>query len=440
MDIPKDDLTGSKRHRNSNTHSEAHIGASPSQALHLSGSYSRPVFVLGSRPRLFSGYDEPLPVTYMTREERARLDREEQNLLENNDILPNTNHILDAVMESTNTDEDNNIDRRIQSPNTASSRSNTRIGGPNETTGLLERPGNQRAYDSPEVPQEERRKTWEEAVQTQKLTTSWKYETKLLLISAAPLIATFSLQYSMQFASIFTLGHLGRIELASSSLASMTASITLIAFAQGVATSLDTLCAQSFGANQPHLVGLHLQRCLLLLFVCLLPIGVLWFSSEYIFLALKQPKEVAYLSSLYLKVLFIGTPGYVGFEALKRYTAAQGIFDVGTYCLFLAAPVNAILNYVLVYHPTIGFGFAGAPAAMSISYWLMFIQMVFYVKYGKSRHSWHGFSKQALKNWGPMLSLALPGVIMTCSEWVMRWTWSHSSLTPVVCLRNYGIC
>ena len=408
MDIPtKDD---GRNNRRSSGHSEQQVGASPAQALHLSSSYTRPVFVSGSRPRIFSGYDGPLPANYLTREERAKLDREEQNLLENNDIITNPNHVLDAVMEGQEADE------RGRKYSGGSDRAS-----PTENTGLLSRDPAQGHYDAipqtPEISQDERRRKWEDAVQSHKLTTSWKYETKLLLLSAAPLIATFSLQYSMQFASIFTLGHLGRISLASSSLASMTASITLVAFSQGVATSLDTLCAQSFGANQPHLLGLHLQRCLLLLTACLIPIGALWFSSEHIFLALKQPEEVAYYSSLYLKVLFAGTPGYVGFEALKRFTTAQGNYNVSTYCLFLAAPVNAILNYVLVYHPKIGFGFAGAPAAMSISYWLMFIQMIFYVKYGKSRHSWHGFSRQAFRSWSPMLRLAVPGVVMTCSEW-----------------------
>lgn len=395
--------------------------------MHLSESYSRPVFVLGSRPLLYSAFEEILPQGYLTREERTQLDDQEQILLENNDLLPNPSQVLDTVMEIEEPSEDLVSDDE---------------GAPasiiDETTSLLSRQISRQlnAESIPrDVPRAERRKKWEDAVQAQKVVTTWKYETKLLISSSTPLIATFVLQYSMQFASIFSLGHLGRTELAAASLASMSASITLIAFAQGIATSLDTLCAQSFGANQPHLVGLHLQRCLLLLSLCLVPIAAVWFSSEHIFLSLSQPPEIAYLSSLYLKMLFIGTPGYVGFEALKRFTAAQGNFRVSTYSLFLAAPVNAILNYVLVWHPDFGIGFAGGPLSMSISFWLMFIQMVLYVKYGKSRHSWHGFTWQAFHHWGPMLSLALPGCLMTCSEWfayeIMAFSSSFLGVVPL---------
>lgn len=58
------------------------------------------------------------------------------------------------------------------------------------------------------------------------------------------MILTFLLQYSLPVASIFTVGHIGKTELGAVSLASMTASITGYAVYQGLATSLDTLCAR----------------------------------------------------------------------------------------------------------------------------------------------------------------------------------------------------
>ncbi|CCG82375.1 Uncharacterized transporter C4B3.13 [Taphrina deformans PYCC 5710] len=409
LEVLKDDLIGSHKRRDSND-SERTVSA-----LHLSESYSRPVFVLGSRPLLFNTIEDVLPQGYLTRDERTEFDSQEQVLLENNDLLPNQSHALDVVME-----EEEPID---------------------ETSSLLTRQYSHQLHNDDgqqavrEIPRAERRKLWEEAVEAQKVKTSWKYEARLLSSSATPLIATFALQYSMQFASIFSLGHLGRTELASASLGSMSQSITLIAFAQGIATALDTLCAQSFGANQPHLVGLHLQRCLLLLWLCLVPIAAIWFTSEQIFLHLNQTPEVARLASLYLKVLFIGAPGYIGFEALKRFTASQGNFRVSTYAVCITAPINAILNYVLVWHPDIGLGFAGAPLAMSISYWLSFLLMIGFVKYGKSRHAWHGFSSAAFKHWMPMLQLALPGCLMTCSEWfayeIMAFSSSFLGVVPL---------
>lgn len=421
--------------------------ASHISAMHLAESYSRPVFVLGARPTLMTLFDEPLPVGYLTREERQVLDQQEQTLLERNEIIPSRSAMLDTLMEcrepedfeaalDTAADETTSLlgaqehrahgtipeDREVEELDIGSGMNG---GGGNYGHSNFDRQSI-RAYAEgvtdavdhrPETTRQERRKAWEEAVQQQAIETSWRYEAKLMVTNSAPLVMTFILQFSMQMSSILSLGHLGRTELAAASLASMTASITMISFTQGIATSLDTLCAQSFGANMPHLVGLHLQRCMLLLALCLVPVGALWLASERVFVALHQPPEVAALAALYLRVLLLGAPAYVGFEALKRFTAAQGHFRVSTYALFVSAPLNAVLNYVLVWHPRLGFGFAGAPASMAIAYWSMLLQMVGYIKYGRSRHAWHGFDQQAFSDWGPMLRLAGPGCLMTCSEW-----------------------
>ncbi|BFZ55446.1 ethionine resistance protein [Savitreella phatthalungensis] len=428
-DQDDDDDDDGRNHNNFSQHRDntsLESASSQVSAMHLSESYSRPVFVLGARPSLLTSFVEPLPVGYLTREERRELEGQEQALLERNELLPNRAAMLDTLLEVREPDEYNALEEAAITI------------APSETTSLLDHlpsrtntPGVNYADNEataeglaslvatqPETSREERRKRWETAVHQQLIETTVKYECRQLVSNSMPLVATFALQYSMQFASIFSLGHLGRTELAAASLASMTASISMIAFSQGIATSLDTLCAQSFGANQPHLVGLHLQRCMLLLLLCLVPVAALWLNAERIFVSLKQSPEVAHLAGVYLRILLLGAPGYVGFEALKRFTAALGNFRVSTYALFVSAPLNAILNYVLVWHPEYGFGFAGAPVAMSIAYWTMFLQMIVYVLYGKSRHAWHGFTRQALSNWGPMLRLAGPGCLMTASEWL----------------------
>ncbi|CRK38385.1 hypothetical protein BN1708_016626, partial [Verticillium longisporum] len=59
--------------------------------------------------------------------------------------------------------------------------------------------------------------------------------------------------YSINVVSIFTVGRIGRLELGAVSLATMTATITCYAPFQGLATSLDTLCAQAYGSGHRHL-------------------------------------------------------------------------------------------------------------------------------------------------------------------------------------------
>lgn len=101
---------------------------------------------------------------------------------------------------------------------------------------------------------------WEEAVMAGKIQTTWQREVKVIARYSSPLVLAFLLQYSLTLASVFSVGHLGKVELGAVNLASMSANITGYAVYQGLATSLDTLCAQAYGSGRKKLVGLQTQR------------------------------------------------------------------------------------------------------------------------------------------------------------------------------------
>jgi MATE family multidrug resistance protein len=58
--------------------------------------------------------------------------------------------------------------------------------------------------------------------------------------------------------------------------------------------ALDTLCSQAWtGASDKTLVGVHLQRALVVQSIMLVPIGAVWWHGEYILLALNQEPDLA---------------------------------------------------------------------------------------------------------------------------------------------------
>jgi MATE family multidrug resistance protein len=259
-------------------------------------------------------------------------------------------------------------------------------------------------------------KKWNEAVAAGKINTSWQRETKVLCKSSAPMILTFLLQYSLPVASIFTVGHIGKTELGAVSLASMTASITGYAVYQGLATSLDTLCAQAYGSGRPHLVGLQLQRMLAFLLLITIPISIIWACGTQILSLIVPEPETARLAGLYLKVLIFGAPGYAAFESGKRFVQAQGLFSVNMYILLLCAPLNAFLNWLFVWH--LGWGFIGAPIAVAITENILPVLLFLYVRFIDGYQCWGGFDRRALRNWTPMIKLALPGLTMVLAEFL----------------------
>lgn len=179
--------------------------------------------------------------------------------------------------------------------------------------------------------------------------TTWKNETKLLARYSAPLIVTYVLQYSYTFVTVMVAGRLGTSELAAASLASMTANITGLAVYEGLATSLDTLTSQAFGAGRKQLVGLHVQRMIALTLLVTIPIGAIWICSPWALARLVPETKVAYLAGDFLRFYLIGAPGYGVFEAVKRFTQAQGDFMGPMVTALICAPLNVFWNWLLVF-------------------------------------------------------------------------------------------
>ncbi|KAK5998466.1 putative transporter [Cladobotryum mycophilum] len=252
---------------------------------------------------------------------------------------------------------------------------------------------------------------WEEAITAGLIQTTWQRETKTLLSYCAPSLALSPcntpstwLVFSLSVVLVY-------LNLEPSH------GITCTAPVQGLATSLDTLCAQAYGSGHKHLVGLQCQRMACFLLLCSIPVAFLWlFGAEAILTQLVPDPELARLSGMYLRVMVFAIPGIILFECGKRFTQAQGLFKATTYVLIVAAPVNVFLTWLFVFK--LEYGFVGAPMAVVITDSLLPILLFFYVYFVGGRQCWGGFSRRALANWWVMIRLSLPGMIMVEAEWL----------------------
>ncbi|KAI5965094.1 ERC1 [Candida theae] len=271
------------------------------------------------------------------------------------------------------------------------------------------------------------RDAFEDAVENHQIeVTTPMLELKTLISSAIPSVVTFLLQCSLSTVSVFSVGHIGATELAAVSMGAMTANITGYATIQGIATALDTLCPQAFGAKRYTMVGEYLQKCVALISVVMLPVLIAWVFFGYDLICLLVPdKETAKLAAQYLQYVSVGIPAYILFECGKRFLQAQGIYNVGAYVLLIAAPSNLIMNWYLVKH----IGYIGAPISVAINYWLMaaglFAFTIFFVKAEDAPSGlhplkcWGGLNiKHAFQGWKRLVSLAIPGLVMLEAEFL----------------------
>lgn len=242
-----------------------------------------------------------------------------------------------------------------------------------------------------------------------------KNEMQKLARYTLPLMVTFFLEQMFSLVCVVFVGHLGKEELAAVSMASMTSTIILAIF-EGIATSLDTLCPQAFGAGRYAHVGIHTQRCVLFSLALFIPAALFWYFSGFFLCFIIKDMKVVNLTQKFLRILIFAGPPYIFFENGKRFLQAQGIFDAGTYILFITAPINILLNWLLVHSETFGVGFSGAPIASVINFWLMFILMVLYVMHIDGAACWDGISREAFTHWYDLSKLAIPGIIMLLAE------------------------
>lgn len=246
-------------------------------------------------------------------------------------------------------------------------------------------------------------------------------EAKLLCQYSLPLIATYLLQYSFTVITTIVAGRLGAEELAASSLALTTMNIIGFTIFEGMATALDTLCAQAYGSGRYTGVGMHIQRMMVLMAIVMVPVGAIWLCSHWILPLLVPQPSLALKAASFLRVSLVGLPGYAFFEAGKRFLQAQGEFGPGMVVLVICAPINAFLSWYFAVKLNMGLDGAafGQALANNIRPALLLLYVMLIGK--KSHRCWGGWDAPAafaVREWGPMVRLSVASTAVNAAEWL----------------------
>lgn len=95
----------------------------------------------------------------------------------------------------------------------------------------------------------------------------------------------------------------------------MYANVTGLSLGIGMASGLDTICAQAHtGSNDPHALGKHLQRGYVVMLFLTFPVFAFWFYAETILIFAGQDPAIASLAGTYLLYLLPGVIPYFIYE------------------------------------------------------------------------------------------------------------------------------
>ncbi|EPS64505.1 hypothetical protein M569_10277, partial [Genlisea aurea] len=245
-------------------------------------------------------------------------------------------------------------------------------------------------------------------------------ESKKLWRIVGPAIFSRIASYSMFSITQAFSGHLGDLELAAMSIGSNVILGFDFGLMLGMASALETLCGQAYGAKRYYMLGVYLQRSWIILSLCCLAMLPLFVFATPILKLLGQPDDVSELAGV-VASCFVPLHFSLGLQfPLLRFLQSQ-VKNLAIAWITLAAfALHVFLTWLVV--ARLGGGLVGAALTLSFSWWMLVLGLFVYVVWGGAcRLTWTGFSGEAFLGLWEFFKLSISSGIMLCLEnWYYR--------------------
>ncbi|XP_031265297.1 protein DETOXIFICATION 12-like isoform X1 [Pistacia vera] len=241
-------------------------------------------------------------------------------------------------------------------------------------------------------------------------------EVKTLGYLAAPMVSVILSQNLLQVISVMMVGHLGELALSSTAIAISLAGVTGFSLLMGMASGLETLCGQAFGAKHYGRIGTQTYTAIFSLFLVCLPLSLLWIFMGRLLVFIGQDPRISHEAGKFIVWLLPALFAYAALQPLVRYFQTQSL----TFPMFLSSLASLCFHiplcWVLVFKS--GLGNLGGALAIGISYWLNVIFLGIYMKFSSACAKTRApISMDVFRGIGEFFRFAIPSAVMICLEW-----------------------
>ncbi|XP_026416099.1 protein DETOXIFICATION 27-like isoform X2 [Papaver somniferum] len=186
-----------------------------------------------------------------------------------------------------------------------------------------------------------------------------------------------------------------------------------------MASALETLCGQAYGAKRYHMLGIFMQRSWIVQFVTAILLLPLFFFISPILRFLGQPDDVAELSGL-LSLWLIPLHFAYAFQfPLQRFLQSQRKAYASAWISLFAVTIHIFISWLFVHK--LGVGIIGSAITINISWWILDLGLFCYVVCGGCPETWGGFSTEAFSGLWDYFKLSAASGVMLCLEvWYYR--------------------
>ncbi|XP_031492027.1 protein DETOXIFICATION 27-like [Nymphaea colorata] len=258
----------------------------------------------------------------------------------------------------------------------------------------------------------------EEPEEAPLLQRTW-IESKKLWRIVGPSIFTRISMYGMNVITQAFVGHLGDLELAAISIATTVVVGFNFGFLFGMASALETLCGQAYGARKYPMLGIYMQRSFVVLFLCALLLLPTYFLATPILKLVGETDEIAELAGWISLLLIPQQFSFVLLFPMQRFLQCQLKNMIIAWIAGTALLIHIFLSWLLISY--FGFGLVGAAVALNIGWWVPPICQLLYTVCGGCPETWTGLSWQGLMGLWEFTKLSIASGVMLCLEnWYYR--------------------
>ncbi|KDO35071.1 hypothetical protein SPRG_01135 [Saprolegnia parasitica CBS 223.65] len=246
-------------------------------------------------------------------------------------------------------------------------------------------------------------------------------EWRSLVTLSGPVIFTLLMEYLPCLTNVVLVGQMDsphtKAYVDAASISGMYLNITSISVGLGMATAMDTLCTQAYGAGNTKKFGVYLQSALLSVGLILIPVVLLDWFAEDVLLALGQDPEISALAGIFTRYTTLGLPFLFFYELVKKLLQAYNIVLPMAAMTVLSNLLHVVLGYYLTNYTALGF--YGAGLARSVSYMALPLLMVPYFCYNPVYREWHLRCNyaEAVAHLPEIFLFGIPGMLMMMMEW-----------------------
>ena len=255
----------------------------------------------------------------------------------------------------------------------------------------------------------------------------------LLFKLSFPVILAFLLSVSGNCIVLYFAGFISRtrgenVTFGGISLATTFTNITLTSIVDGLTTAVETLSSQYNGAKNYRMVGLVLNRSIIVMLLMAAPLLLSWLYFDEIFTAIGVDQDMRLVIGRFLVVRVLSVPVEIVYLCYEKFLMSMGIMQPSLQACFLCNLCLACLCYVFVV--ILEWNVEGIALAFALS---MIIELTALVVFSYTipsvRRAMVKVDGQSCRGLLTFLCFGLAGCVMLCAEW-----WAYVSRLSVCSL------